>query len=146
MLDHRTHVLMIVSAHPTAKSAEKWRREYTLKPFDGMGEWYLRSTEELELPEALADMPGNLTRFDYVAGAAAAELSMLVGAFRRDYIACVYRVHGESGDVIALANDFASRPVPEITELLWNPRILQSFIPTTERLGMDVSPSDAFWP
>lgn len=145
-LDHRVPVLMILSAHPTPTSAEKWRREYAMKPFDTMGEWYLGSTAELELPEALAKMPGTLTRFNYVAGAAAAKSSMLVGAFRRDHVACSYRVHGERDDVIALAGDFASRRIPDFTELLWNPQSLRSFIPTTERMGIDVSPSEAFWP
>ena len=146
MLDHRATVLMILSTHPTPRAAEKWRRAYAMIPFDGMGEWYLQSTEELMLPGALAQMPGSLTRFEYVAGVAAAELSMLVGAFRRDHIACIYRVHGEPEDVVLLAEDFFSRRLPDIVELLWNPMRLQSFVPTTERLGMDVSPSDAFWP
>ena len=145
-MDYRAQVLMIFSAHPTSDSAEKWRRGYAMKPFDGMGEWYLRSIEELELPKALAGMPGSLARFNYVAGVAAAKSSMLIGAFRRDHIACVYRVQGGAEDVILLAEDFASCTLPDVTELLWNAGRLQSFIPTTERLGVDVSPSDAFWP
>jgi hypothetical protein len=145
-LDHRVPVLMILSAHATSKSAEQWRRHYAMEPFDGMGEWYLESTISLDLPESLADLPGSLAQFNYIAGVAAAKSSMLVGAFRRDNIACVYRVHGESHHVIALAEDFASRRIPELPELLWKPDRLQAFVPTTDRLGMDVSPSEAFWP
>ncbi len=145
-LDHRIPVLMIMSAHLTPESAEKWRREYAVQPFDGMGEWYLQSSTVLELPKHLADLPGSMIQFDYVAGVAAAKSSMLVGAFRRDHIACVYRVRGSTEHLMALAEDFAKRKLPEPAELLWNPGRLELLVPTAERLGMDVSPSDAFWP
>lgn len=145
-LDHSVDAKLYVNAHHSADAAETWRRTFALQPFKGFGEWYLQSANELELPEDLAEMPGTLTNFDYVIGVAAAEESVMVGAFRRNFIGFGFRLQGPEEYALALAGFFADQPLPEPFGLLWNPTRLRAFIPTTESLGMDVAPSDAFWP
>ena len=146
LIDRNVDAMLHITAHRSETAAEKWRRQFAIRPFEGVGEWYLQSADELELPENLAEMPGTLTNYDYVIGVAAAEASVLVGAFRREQIGFGFRMRGTEHYAHKLAEFFASQPLPDPFSLLWNPTRLRAFLPTTERLGLDVEPSDAFWP
>lgn len=101
-LNDRVAVQMFLRAYSNSEAAESWRREWVGRAFLGLGEWYLDSTESVELPPELAEMPGALHLHRYTAGVAAVKSSMLVGAFRRDHIACVMRMNGNAeGTMIA---------------------------------------------
>lgn len=146
LVDNREEVQMILTAHHHADAAEKWRRGWAMRAFESQGEWYLQTSSARRLPRDLAELPGTLVHHTYVAGVAAAESSMLVGAFRRQHIACIFRVRDDEEVMIALAGFFAGQHVPAPFEVMWSPAQLQAFVPTNGDMGMDITPSDTFWP
>ena len=138
---------MIVTAHATSEAADLWRKGWEYRAFEGEGEWYLQTSKRLVLPDHLAKLPGSLMDHSFVIGYAAEKRSMLVGTFRRGQIACVIRVLGNNREeMIALAEWFSTRPVPDPWELLWSGAQLQGFVPTTEHFGMTIKMDDIFWP
>lgn len=139
-------VLLYVMGHNSEESAERWRRSFALEPFEGMGEWYLQDSQLLELPRDLAEMPGVLTNYDYVIGVAAAEESVMVGAFRREHIGFGFRLQGPQADAELLARFFLDQRLPNTTDLFWSDARLRALVPTTESFGRKIAPSDAFWP
>lgn len=137
---------MILQAHISEDSAETYRRSWIGRAFLGMGEWYLDSSESRELPSRLENLPGSLHYHRITVGVAAEKRSMLVGAFRHDYIACILRTYGNTEEeMLALAEFFASRPVPEQWELLWNDAQLQTFVPKVDTFSLPVEPDDSTW-
>ena len=146
-LDDSISVQMIITAHADRVSAEQWRAGWENRAFEGEGEWYLQTSQTLDLPDRLAKLPGTLMYHTFVIGYAAVERSMLVGTFRRDHIACVIRVLGDNREeMIDLAHLFASRPLPGRLELLWSGEQLRLFIPTSEEFGMTIEPNESLWP
>lgn len=145
-LDGNAEAQMIVTGHHSPQSAERWRKGWSTRAFEHLGEWYEEPAEGIALPNHLAEMPGSLVHFDYRFGEAGEHKTMLVGAFRRDHIACVIRVDGEVDALIALAEFFAVPELPEPFALAWSAAHLQRFLPSTDSIGMSVEESDYFWP
>lgn len=146
LLDESAEAQMTVSAHPTVELAEKWRLERRTRAFDELGEWYEDEPVGQELPADLASLPGSLVRFDYRFGEAGEHKSMLLGTFRNETIACRIRLDGEVDYLHELASFFAEQEPPGPFALAWSPTQLQTYMPTTETLGMSVTESDYFWP
>lgn len=143
--DVRTH--MIVSAHPSEQSAERFRKDWIARPFENWGEFYRDSTETRELPRNLALMPGTYTHHHTTIGAAAEKREYLVGTFRREKIAIVVRIIGDHESLmLTIAEHIADTQVPTVFEILWNPTHLRAFMPDSSQLGTSVEDSDAYWP
>lgn len=146
-LDKTIFAQMIVTAHPKPKVAERWRKGWEYRAFEGVGEWYLQTSQRLQLPDHLAGMPGTLMFHTFLIGAAAERRTMMVGTFRREHVAVVIRVLGDHrSELNALAEWFTSRPLPVPWELLWSGAQLQLFIPTSDDFGSKIVVNDSFWP
>lgn len=147
-VDNDVLVQILLEAHASDASAEKWRRSWIGRAFVERGEWYLDDSEPRKLPDDLAELPGDLHYHSYTWGEAGEEDAMLVGAYRHKHIGCIIRIKGdEQLEMIMLAEFFAARPEPDVWEIAWNPLQLHGFIPNTESLGIPVkSGNSAFWP
>lgn len=146
-IDNGVRVHIIATAHASAKAAERYRNQWIGEPFESEGEWYLQVSEARPLPDELATLPGSLSYHEYLFGEAAEELSMLVGAFRRDYIGYIIRVRDNNEDLLlALARWFARQPLPSPMNLAWSDTLLRALIPDSDDLGLDVETTKSFWP
>lgn len=146
-INGETSVHIIITAHLSAKDAERYRSRWIGQPFEGLGEWNLYASEYRELPEELKELPGSMSFHEYLFGESGEYRSILVGAFRREHLTFIIRTQGDEENLlIGLAEWIASQQSAEPGHLLWSDAPLLELIPESEDLGMDVVPSSRFWP
>lgn len=137
-----------IGAFLTERGAEKERRSYMSHPWGvTWSEHYASNPTTLDLPQHLEELPGNLQRWDTVVGAAAVEGELLVGATRRDKVTCIIRMKVAEEDImLTLANHFAEKRMPDPIAIVLSNRSLERLLPTEKETGLNLVPSDAWWP
>lgn len=138
---------VIVSAHFDDASAERHRRDWIGRPFEGFGEFYVDSRKTRPLPPEYDQLPGTLTHNHTTIGVAAEKRSYLVAAVRRENISVVVRILGDNESVMLdILQHVANVPVPSRFETIWSEELVAAFIPGAPDLGFPVEESSAFWP
>jgi len=78
-----TQMEIRIRAFGSEEGAERERRLTLRAPvMEFLGEIYPGNPREMEIPEDLARLPGNVVHYDVIAGAAGARSTQLMGAFR----------------------------------------------------------------
>lgn len=144
---HSVEVHMIVTAHHHTKSAERHRREWIGRPFEGYGEFYVDSSDTRPLPPEYSVLPGTLTHHHTTIGVAAARREYLVSAIRRKNITVVVRMqYDHESLMLTILEHTVGVHVPSHFEVAWSVELLEAFIPDTTDIGFSVEESSAFWP
>lgn len=148
LIDDSTPVNVIVQSHLTQGAAERYRQDWIGRVWeDPLGEWYVLHSEYRALPAHLAELPGSLSYHETQYGEAGDFHVYLTGAFRRDHISCIVRVRDDDEPLMAdITAHIASRPIPSLFEVTWNPIRLQAFIPNEHSLGVSVTPDSWHFP
>lgn len=121
----------------TVREAKELRAREGHDPFDGLrGEFYISSSHPVELPD---DLPGSITTYETVVGAAAVEGVVHIGGFRRGRFVWTVRVtDGPASYAIEAAEAIRGMELPDERRVRLAPSLLTRLLPVASDFSGDV--------
>jgi len=110
-------------------------------PFDGLvGEFYVTDSHPVDIPD---ELPGSVTTYETIVGAAGVEGIIHVGGFIRGTFVWIARVsEGPVDPVLDIADLIMAYDLPDATHARMDPGLLDDLLPDPEDLAVEVEIED----
>lgn len=126
-----------VRLHVSEEAAERARRADLSNPFGRTpGEFYPGPPHEVPLDD---NLPGHIRRYNAVIGVAAAERTIVIGAFRRERFSWSVRViEGPATYAVEAGRAIAAFELPDPVIAWLKPEVLETLLPAADAFSGDL--------